>query len=273
VNAPQPVGRHHELVAPAAWRRIDFISDLHLAEDTPRTFAAWRDYLLSTPADAVMILGDLFEAWVGDDARHEGADAIEARGAAVLRQAAAQRDIAFMVGNRDFLLGHAMLEDCGVTALPDPTVLCAFGERALLTHGDAWCTGDVEYQRIRRVVRDPAWQAQALARPLAERRVIARGLRSESERKAAERQAGPRAEWFDVDTATALEWLTETHSHVLVHGHTHRPATEALAPGLLRHVLSDWDLDAVAASRAQVLRWHAGSWTRLSIAAAVAAVA
>ena len=272
MNAPHAVGRHHEIVAPTAWRRIDFISDLHLAEDTPRTFAAWRDYLLNTRADAVFILGDLFEAWVGDDARHEG---FEARGAAVLAEAAARRQLFFMVGNRDFLLGRAMLDDCGVTALPDPTVLCAFGERALLTHGDAWCTSDVEYQRIRRVVRDPAWQAQALARPLAERRVIARGLRSESERKAAERHAGPiaMATGFDVDAATALEWLDESGSQVLVHGHTHRPATEALAPGLLRHVLSDWDFDAVAASRAQVLRWHAGSWTRLSIAAAVAAVA
>ena len=271
MDTPHAVGRHHEIVAPPAWRRIDFISDLHLAEDTPRTFAAWRDYLLNTSADAVMILGDLFEAWVGDDARHEGADAIEARGSAVLRQAAAQRDIAFMVGNRDFLLGRAMLDDCGMTALPDPTVLCAFGERALLTHGDAWCTTDVEYQRIRRVVREPVWQAQALARPLAERRVIARGLRSESERKAAERHAGPLAAGFDVDAATALEWLTETGSHVLVHGHTHRPATAALAPGLVRHVLSDWELDHAAAPRAQVLRWHAGGWARLSIDEAVAA--
>ena len=83
----------HELVAPAGWRTIDFISDLHLADDTPRGFDAWERYLLGTPADAVLILGDLFEVWVGDDARDEG---FEARCAAVLKRASAQRYVGFM---------------------------------------------------------------------------------------------------------------------------------------------------------------------------------
>ena len=213
-----------ELVAPPAWRSIDFISDLHLAADTPRTFDAWRDYLLHTAADAVFILGDLFEAWVGDDARHEG---FEARGAAVLTEAAQRRSLAFMVGNRDFLLGDEMLAACGVLALLDPTVLSAFGERVLLSHGDAWCIADLDYQQFRRQVRDPAWQAQVLARPLAERRVLARSMRSESERRTAQH----RGKWFDVDAATALRWMAETDAPTLVHGHTHRPATHSLAPG------------------------------------------
>ena len=257
----------HEFIAPPSWRRIDFISDLHLAEDTPLALVAWRDYMLHTRADAVFILGDLFEAWVGDDSRFDG---IEAAGAATLTEATQRRSVAFMVGNRDFLLGREMLEACGVLGLPDPTVLSAFGARTLLIHGDAWCIADVEYQKIRGLVRNPAWQAQALAHPLAERRVIARSLRSESERKAAEHQATQQGSWFDVDASTALAWMNDTHTDVLVHGHTHRPATELLAPGLTRHVLSDWDLDHATPPRAQVLRWQADGWQRLSLAQAIA---
>ena len=250
-----------ELVAPAAWHSIDFISDLHLAENTPRGFAAWRDYLLHASADAIVILGDLFEAWVGDDARHEG---FEAQGAAVLTEAATRRSVFFMVGNRDFLLGDAMLAACGVHALPDPTVLSAFGERVLLSHGDAWCIGDLEYQQFRRQVRDPAWQAQVLALPLAERRVLARTMRSKSERNAERR-----GEWFDVDAATALQQMTAANTPTLVHGHTHRPASESLAPGFVRHVLSDWELDHASVPRSEVLRWQHGRWARLAPADAV----
>jgi UDP-2,3-diacylglucosamine hydrolase len=251
-----------ELIAPPAWHCIDFISDLHLAEDTPQAFAAWRDYLLHTRADVVFILGDLFEAWVGDDARHEG---FEARAAAVLTAAAARRPIAFMVGNRDFLLGDDMLAACGVRGLADPTVLSAFDERVLLSHGDAWCIDDVAYQRFREQVRSPAWQAQVLAQPLAQRRALARNMRSESERRTAEHRGG---EWFDVDAATALRWLAETDAHTLVHGHTHRPATQALAPGFVRRVLSDWALDDDIPVRAEVLRWQAGGWSRIDPAEA-----
>jgi UDP-2,3-diacylglucosamine hydrolase len=254
----------HEVTAPPAWRCIDFISDLHLSDATPRTFAAWRDYLLNTRADAVFILGDLFEAWVGDDARFEG---FEASGAAVLTEAAARKHVAFMVGNRDFLVGHAMLAACGVEALPDPTVLCAFEQRVLLSHGDAWCIADVPYQQFRAQVRNPAWQAQVLAKPLAERRMMARGMRSESERKLAEEGGG---DTVDVDTATALEWLQATRSHTLVHGHTHRPASEPLASGCTRHVLSDWELDHARVRRAEVLRWNVEGWSRLNPTDAVA---
>lgn len=245
-----------EVVAPPEWRSIDFISDLHLAEDTPRAFAAWRDYLLHTTADAIFILGDLFEAWVGDDARHAG---FEASAAAVLTAAASRRSIAFMVGNRDFLVGSELLDACGVRALPDPTVLSAFGQRALLTHGDAWCLADLDYQHYRAQVRAPHWQAQVLAMPLDDRRVLARRMRSESERQAAVHPG----EWFDVDKPTAVHWMTATRTQTLVHGHTHRPATEALAPGFVRHVLSDWELDRATVPRAQVLRWQSGGWVRI----------
>lgn len=253
--------RPAEIVAPATWRTIDFISDLHLGADTPRTFAAWAGYLEHTTADAVLILGDLFEVWVGDDARLRG---FEASAAAVLRRAAARRWIGFMVGNRDFLLGAAMLEACGVVGLADPTVVNAFGERVLVTHGDAMCLGDVAYQQFRGVVRSPAWQRDFLARPLDERRALARALREESER----RKSAPVA-FHDVDREAALEALRTAPAATLVHGHTHRPGTEALAPDRVRHVLSDWDLDDAAVPRAEVLRWQGTGFARLAPADAV----
>jgi UDP-2,3-diacylglucosamine hydrolase len=255
-----------EVIAAGAWRSIDFISDLHLAEDTPLAFDAWQSYLLNTRADAVFILGDLFEAWVGDDARHEG---FERRAAAVLTEATARRRLFFMVGNRDFLLGHEMLAACGITPLAEPSVLVAFGERTLLTHGDAWCLADTDYLAFRRQVRDPAWQAQVLARPLAERRLLARSLRSESERSASEHTG----EWADVDRPTALACMATCQATTLVHGHTHRPATETMAQGFVRHVLTDWDLDHVKPARAEVLRWQADGWVRLTLAGATAPVA
>ena len=245
-----------ELQADAAWQAIDFISDLHLAEDTPRGFEAWATYLSHTPAGAVFILGDLFEAWVGDDSRFE---AFEARCAEVLKAAAAHRHIAFMVGNRDFLLGAEMLRACGVQALPDPVVLSAFGDRVLLTHGDAWCTADLDYQRLRAEVRSPAWQAAVLAQPLAQRRALAQQMRAQSELHHAD-PAGP---WFDVDRATAVAYLKRANAQTLVHGHTHRPGDESLAPGFTRRVLSDWELDHAMTPRAEVLRWRADGFTRL----------
>jgi len=254
-----------EFRAPARWSRIDFISDLHLAADLPLTFAAWADYMLATPADAVFILGDLFDAWVGDDARHHG---FEARSAAVLAQAARSRRVAFMVGNRDFLVGPAMLADCGVMALPDPTVLLAFGQRVLLTHGDALCLSDTEYQRYRAQVRDPQWQAGALALPLEERRQVAARIRHASEQRNVRGTMAP--EVADIEGATALAWMRQAQAPVLVHGHTHEPGSGAMAPGYSRHVLSNWDLDGPGASqRGEVLRLTRDGFERLPPALAV----
>ena len=262
--APAPA--HSTWTAPLHWRVIDFISDLHLAENTPNAVQAWADYLLNTTADAVVILGDLFEVWVGDDSRHEG---FEARCSAVLAQAAAQKTIGFMAGNRDFLLGDEMLQACGVLRLADPTVLVAFGQRVLLTHGDAWCVDDVAYQAFRLQVRDPAWQANVLAQPLAQRRLFARHLRSESERA----MAGHVGATFDVDPATALLSMDAAQAPTLIHGHTHRPGSNALASGRIRHVLSDWELDAADAAhpeRAEVLRWDGDCFARLTLLGAQA---
>lgn len=251
----------YECQAEPAWHRVEFISDLHLSDATPRTFEAWAHYLRSTQADAVFILGDLFEVWFGDDAR--ATDAFAQRAADVLQEAASLRPVSFMAGNRDFLVGAAMLRDCGVVALSDPTVLDAWGQRVLLTHGDELCLADTAYQQFRRDVRSGAWRQAFLAKPLAEREQIARSMRDASESaKRIKFGAKPVAEWADVDAAAAVSWMHAAGSRTLIHGHTHRPSTETLAPGYVRHVLSDWDLDA-APQRAQVLRLTRDGFSRI----------
>ena len=244
-----------EWPVPAHWRAIDFISDLHLCEGMPRTFAAWSQHLRHTRADAVFMLGDLFEVWVGDDMRSLP---FEHRCLEVLADAASHRQLAFMAGNRDFLLGAPLLQSCGVVALPDPTALRAWGRQVLLSHGDALCRDDQPYQAFRTEVRSVAWQSAFLARPLSERLAIARNIRQAS----ASRSSFDGRDDVDVDTAEAVNWMHALGAADLVHGHTHRPGSNLLAPGFKRHVLSDWDLDT--AGRAEVLRLTRDGFERLS---------
>ncbi len=249
--------RAQELPAPAGWRTLEFISDLHLQPSQPATFEAWRGYMASTRADAVFILGDLFEAWIGDDSA--GEPGFEADCAEVLRTAAARRPIYFLHGNRDFLIGAGLCQATGVNLLADPTVLTFAGTRWLLSHGDALCLSDTAYQAFRSKVRTPQWMRSVLARPLAERRVLAAGLRNDSE---AVKRTG---EYADVDTPTALEWLRAADAQVLVHGHTHRPGENALDASHRRIVLSDWDAQAQP-PRLQVLRLTAnGAVQRIAL--------
>lgn len=249
-----------ELQAPPGWTQIDFLSDLHLAPDMPATLAALGRHLRDTPAQAVLLLGDIFEVWVGDDARF---DAFEARCTALLREAGQRLNLFFMPGNRDFLVGPDLLAEVGMQGLNDPTVLLAFGQRILLSHGDALCLDDADYQRFRAEVRGEAWQADFLAKPLDERRAIARGLRKQSERLKREQMP---SDWSDLDAAACLDWLAQARADRLIHGHTHRPASHALAPGKDRVVLSDWDLDGQhGPARAEVLRLSAAGLQRLSL--------
>ncbi|MEO7104829.1 MAG: UDP-2,3-diacylglucosamine diphosphatase, partial [Rhodoferax sp.] len=169
-----------ELIAPSRWTCIDFISDLHLQPSDTLTLEAWSNYLLHTAADAVYILGDLFEVWVGDDA--VSVDASFAQQCAdVLRVAATRRSIYIMRGNRDFLIGPALMAACGCTLLDEPSVLSFASQRWLLVHGDAQCLDDTDYMRFRAKVRAPEWQFDFLAKPLAERLAFARDLRAQSE--------------------------------------------------------------------------------------------
>lgn len=244
-----------DIIAPPSWRSIDFISDLHLQASEPQTAQAFKDYLARTRADAVFILGDLFEVWVGDDAI-DGDDedarfersCIEALHAASMRCA-----LHFLHGNRDFLLGQDAARRAGMKLLGDPTTLVFAGERRLLSHGDALCLDDREYQVFRAQVRTTEWQQHTLAQPLAQRRAMGRALRAQSE---AQKKSGT-VDYADADLAMTLSWLETADATELIHGHTHKPADHELqgAGGkrLLRRVLSDWDL-AATQPRAEVLR-------------------
>ena len=237
-----------ELHAPSRWQCVDFISDLHLQAAEPATVAAWQRYLRNTVADAVFLLGDIFEVWVGDDVLTQSAG-FEAQCAHALRVAAQRLDLHILHGNRDFLMGPALAAAANMTLLDDPTVLDFAGERWLLTHGDALCLDDTEYMQFRAQVRSAEWQAQFLDKPLAERMAIAQSLRAQSE---ARKRSGT-VVYADVDF-TAANALLQTHgAGHMVHGHTHKPATHPLDSGRERLVLSDWCLDANP-PRADVLR-------------------
>jgi UDP-2,3-diacylglucosamine hydrolase len=253
------VPRFEELTAPSHWRTVEFISDLHLQAAEPATVAAWQHYLAATQADALFILGDLFEVWVGDDALQEPGS-FEAQACAPLRATAQRMPVFFMHGNRDFLAGNAFLQHCGIAGLHDPTVLAFAGQRHVLTHGDLLCLDDVDYQRFRVLARSSAWQQQFLSLPLAARRAQARGIRQESE---ARKQSG--APYADVDHPAAIAWLQAAGAQTVIHGHTHRPAVHALAPGLQRVVLSDWDAAALP-PRLETLRLSAAGLERVPLA-------
>lgn len=246
-------------------RVVDFISDLHLSPELPRTLTALEGYLASTRAEAVFILGDLFEAWVGDDSI---ALPFERRCADMLAAAARRRSLYVMRGNRDFLIGAHFFEVTGATDLPDPVALGAPGvtaEPVLLTHGDALCLDDTAYQQFRTEVRQPAWQAAFLAKPLDERQAIGAQMRAAS--RAHQQRAEP-ITYADADPTLAQAWLKAAGARVLIHGHTHRPRSELRDDGWQRHVLSDWDLDHATPGRAEVLRWTAHGFTRLDPGAA-----
>jgi UDP-2,3-diacylglucosamine hydrolase len=245
------VPRFGVLTAPEHWRTVDFISDLHLKPEEPRTFEAWARTMRATRADAVVILGDLFEAWVGDDAAAPGS--FEHRCGEVLD--ACRADLAFMRGNRDFLVGAGFLARHGVRDLADPTVLAFAGQRLVLTHGDLLCTGDVPYQQFRAQVRGDEWQRAFLARPLPERQAIAQQMRQHSEARHA---ATAPADYAHADAALARRWLLAADATTLIHGHTHQPADHPLGRdeagrALTQVVLSDWHVDG-GTRRAQVLR-------------------
>ncbi len=254
------------LRAPPGWRSIDFISDLHLQASDSATFDAWQHFMQRTAADAVFILGDLFEVWVGDDVLHGSTPDpaagvgnpvlnFEARCAQVLQATAKRIAIFFMHGNRDFLLGSAFAKACGITLLNDPSVLDFAGQRWLLSHGDALCLDDTDYMRFRAQVRSAQWQHDFLGQPLSQRLALARTMREQSEA----RRNGDLANdmtLVDLDRTATCDWLLAAQANTLIHGHTHRPAQHDLAPGLRRIVLSDWDASATPI-RAEVLRLSA----------------
>ncbi len=259
-----------EITAPATWRCVDFISDLHLQESEPGNFLAWRSYLEQSPADAIFILGDLFEVWVGDDvlasssdtqvaARHMGLR-FEDRCCRVLHYCAEQRNLYFLHGNRDFLIGERFLQASGMQKLSDPSVLSFGQQRYLLSHGDALCLADTDYMAFRAQVRSAQWQAQFLGTPLQERLQQARVMRMQSEAHKQSQQAAG-LPWVDVDQGAAVQWLDAARCQHMIHGHTHEgrdhPIRSAQGPGV-RHVLPDWHMSSRPA-RGYALRLSLGA--------------
>lgn len=215
-----------------------FISDLHLAGERPQIVAQFLDLLRgeAREAEALYILGDLFEAWLGDDAvLPELAPVISA-----LRELSDSGVPLFvMVGNRDFLMGEGFAAMTGARLLDDPSVIDLYGTPTLLMHGDTLCTDDVAYQRVRAQVRDPAWIAGALAMSLEERIETARRMRQQSQ---AHTSATAEA-IMDVNAEAVAAAFRQHGVQRMIHGHTHRPALHRLTVdgrAAERIVLGDW---------------------------------
>ncbi|QDQ27815.1 UDP-2,3-diacylglucosamine diphosphatase [Chitinimonas arctica] len=213
-----------------------FASDLHLSESDPATVQAFVDFLKgpAREAQALYLLGDIFEYWAGDD----DDDPLNAYIAAELNALAAQGvQLYLMHGNRDFLLGADFAASAGLTLLADPTMISAMGQTLLLSHGDALCIDDSAYQQFRRMVREPQWQAAFLARPLQARKDDIARIRAASEMA----KQSKASEIMDVNPGAVATLLARYPDAQLVHGHTHRPACHRdEKQRAQRWVLPDW---------------------------------
>ena len=216
-----------------------FIADLHLCASAPDTVRAFAAFMRGPARDAhrLFILGDLFEYWAGDD---DLATPLNREVCTLLADAhRGGLQISFLAGNRDFLLGDAFCQAAGVTLATEPLRITLGNTPALLVHGDALCTDDVDYQAFRRQVRDPAWQAAFLAKPLAERKAIIEGVRAHSEQ--GKQTKAP--EIMDVNASAVADAFRRHGVSLMIHGHTHRPAThQHTVDGrtCTRWVLADW---------------------------------
>jgi len=217
-----------------------FISDLHLQASHPRTADAFFAFLAERAihAERLYLLGDIFEYWAGDD---DIAEPFHARVVQAIRALSDAGTLVFwLAGNRDFLVGDGFAQAAGLARLEEPCLIEVAKRRIALVHGDAQCTLDTNYLAFRAQVRDPAWQAQFLAMPLAQRKAIIAGLREGSR----EAHTGKSYEIMDVTPSAVAELHAALDASVIIHGHTHRPALHDV-DGQLRYVLPDWELDDV----------------------------
>lgn len=215
-----------------------FISDLHLEANRPEIADQFLRFLETEAlhAERLYILGDLFESWVGDDDPNEHYGWIKQ----ALRKLT-RRDVPvfFMHGNRDFMIGEVFAEETGVTVIEDPSIIEIYGNSVLLSHGDAYCTDDVEYQGMREMSRDPEWQAMMLGKSLEERLLFAAQARATSKASS----SSINEDITDVNTDAIDEALRAAGVYIMVHGHTHRPAVHDFAVDgqpARRIVLGDW---------------------------------
>ncbi|MFT5083001.1 MAG: UDP-2,3-diacylglucosamine hydrolase [Lentisphaeria bacterium] len=216
-----------------------FISDLHLEASRPAVAEAFFQFLHHTAknAEAIYILGDFFNAWIGDDHRTPFIDRVKQN----LRQCANRGTrIYFMHGNRDFLIGDRFAAETQLSLLDEETVIDLYGHSAVLLHGDSLCTDDIEYQKFRDLVREPSWQNQKLAYPLIVRRAIAAYMRFRSARI----NSNKRKDIMDVTQKSVDDVLRRTQVNLMIHGHTHRPKRHVFTEEdqqCERIVLGDWD--------------------------------
>jgi UDP-2,3-diacylglucosamine hydrolase len=237
-----------------------FISDLHLDDARPRINALFLGFVAgpAARAEALYILGDLFEFWLGDDALDLPPFRAAVDALAELSHGGTR--VYFMHGNRDFLVREGFAAAAGATLLADPTEVDLYGRRTLLMHGDTLCTDDIAYQQFRARVRDPREQAAFLARTVAERSAIVSGVREQSDAA----KAGKSIEIMDVSPRAVEEVLRRHGYPTLIHGHTHRPATHVLhvdGHRCERWVLPDWY------ERGGYLEVTPEGWTARAIAA------
>jgi len=224
-----------------------FISDLHIDASRPAITEQFLKFLRTDAknAEALYILGDLFESWVGDDA----ADPAQSAAIAGLRNLASRGVACFVMhGNRDFLLAAQFCGASGATLLPDPIIATLYGEPVLVLHGDALCTDDRAYQRLRATVRDAEWQREFLELSVDQRRSLAAAARSGSRAHTAALEYAI----TDVNADSVALALRGAGTAALLHGHTHRPAIHALqvdGRACTRIVLGDWY------QHGSVLRW------------------
>lgn len=215
-----------------------FISDLHLDPADPTRIEKFLDLLdhRLACANALYILGDLFEIWIGDDHIDTACEPV----IGALRKTTRQGLPVFLMhGNRDFLIGDRFLSLTGCRLLDDPTLIEVYGQRTLLMHGDLLCTDDRDYQAFRRTVRNPEWQRQVLKKPVKERLAMARDARLLSN----EMTQGKAGAIMDINPDTVLLIMQQYRSHLLIHGHTHRPGIHKLTlenETVTRAVLADW---------------------------------
>lgn len=219
--------------------RTLFISDLHLDSKRPAITRAFLNLLLeqAPQADALYILGDFFEAWVGDD---DDSPLIRQVIEGLKNCTANGTPIFIMHGNRDFLLGNHFCEQTGCQLLADPSTINLYGKPVLLAHGDALCTDDLEYMAFRQQCRSSAWQAQLLSQPLNVRKELAKQLRMQSKQA----NSNKAEDIMDVNADAVSELITQHQTDLLIHGHTHRPAIHQLTleqSACQRVVLGDWD--------------------------------
>ena len=243
---------------------ILFVSDLHLSPQAPGVTRLFLDFLAgrARAAAELYVLGDLFEAWPGDDCIDDPDDRYNAGIVAALRELSdAGVALSVMRGNRDFLLGDDFAARSGARLLPDPYILSLPAWQFVLAHGDALCTDDREYQTFRLQVRDPAWRAAFLAKPLAERKAIAAALRQQSENSKRDKAQYQ----MDLNAGATEDFLREHGYATFIHGHTHRPAThDHIVDGIHveRWVLADWHDD-----RGECLCWDGETLVREALKA------